>query len=259
MLFRNNPYQQYVYLTSANQVSASVYKGFSEVTSYFNLKSINADLQERNAMLEIEVINLKRQINDYKTILLPQDIALPDSVAQNYEYHFANVINNSVAHPKNYITLDKGSKDGILPEMGVVDQNGVVGIVANVSDHAARVLSLLNSDMRLSCKVKNSDYFGSLVWYGPDPRYATLEELPKHVKFQKGDTIITSGYSAVFPPGLIVGTIEKADKNTGDDNFYSIRVKLSTDFSRLGTVRTIKSKLAGELKDLEIKGDAEDE
>lgn len=259
MLFNNNPYQQYVYLTSANYVSSSVYKCLSEFTSYFGLKSVNADLQERNAMLEIEVINLKRQINDYKTLLLPQDIALPDSIAQNYEYHFANVINNSVAHAQNYITIDKGRKDGIVPEMGVVDQNGVVGIVSNVSDHAARVLSLLNSDMRLSCKVKNTDYFGSLVWYGPGPQYATLEELPKHVKFHKGDTIVTSGYSAVFPPGLIVGTIEKSAKSTSNDNFYSLSIKLSTDFSRLGTVRTIKSKLASELKSLEQEGEPEDE
>lgn len=193
MLFQKNPYQQHVFLTSANRASAVVYKGAGEVTSYFNLRSINSDLQERNATLEMEVINLKRQIGEYKTLLQPSGIALPDSVAQNYEYHFANVINNSVTHPKNFITIDKGRLDGIAPEMGVVDQNGVVGIVSNVSDHASRVLSLLNSDMRLSCKVKNTDYFGSLVWHGTDPYHATLEEMPKHVKFHRGDTIVTSG------------------------------------------------------------------
>ncbi len=254
MLFHNNPYQQHVFLTSANRASAVVYKGAGEVTSYFNLKSINADLQERNATLEMEIINLKRQVNDYKTLLQPTGIALPDSVAENYEYHFANVINNSVTHAKNYITLDKGRLDGIVPEMGVVDQNGVVGIVANVSDHAARVLSLLNPDMRLSCKVKNTDYFGSLVWHGSDPYHATLEEMPKHVKFHRGDTIVTSGYSTVFPPGLIVGVVEGSQKAT-DNNFFSLKIKLTTDFTRLSTVRAIKSKLAGELKQLEEGGD----
>ncbi|HIU38421.1 MAG TPA: rod shape-determining protein MreC [Candidatus Limisoma intestinavium] len=250
LLFKNNPYQQYVFLTSANKVSATVYKGSSKVTSYFNLQSINADLQRRNASLEMEVINLKRQIRDYRTLLLPDSINLPDSIAQNYEYHFATVINNSVAKPKNFITLDKGRADGISPEMGVVDQNGVVGIVSTVNDHASRVISLLNPDMRLSCKVKNTDYFGSLVWHGVDPRYATLEEMPKHVKFNKGDTIVTSGYSAVFPPGLLVGTIEDMQQAT-DNNFFSLRIKLSTDFTRLSTVRVIKSKYADEIKQLE--------
>ena len=104
--------------------------------------------------------------------------------------------------------------------------------------------------MRLSCKVKNTDYFGSLVWHGVDPRYATLEEMPKHVKFNKGDTIVTSGYSAVFPPGLLVGTIEDMQQAT-DNNFFSLRIKLSTDFTRLSTVRVIKSKYADEIKQLE--------
>ena len=258
MLFNNNPYQQHVFLTSANEASSVVYKGAGEVTSYFNLKSINADLQERNATLEMEIINLKRQINDYKTLLQPTGISLPDSVAQNYEYHFANVINNSVTHPKNFITIDKGSADGIAPEMGIIDQNGVVGIVANVSNHAARVLSLLNSDMHLSCKVKNTDYFGSLVWHGGDPYHATLEEMPKHVKFHRGDTIVTSGYSTVFPPGLIVGVIESKQKAT-DNNFFSLKIKLSTDFTRLSAVRAVKSKLSAELKQLEQEGDKEND
>ena len=159
LLFQNNPYQQYVYLTSANSASASIYRVVSGVTSYFNLQSINNDLQERNALLEMEVINLKRQLDDCKIRMIADSISLPDSVAQSYEYYFAGVINNSVSRPMNYITIDKGSSDGIEPEMGVVDQNGVVGIVSVVSKHAARVISLLNPNMKLSCKVKGSDYF----------------------------------------------------------------------------------------------------
>ena len=107
--------------------------------------------------------------------------------------------------------------------------------------------------MRLSCKVKNTDYFGSLVWHGTDPYHATLEEMPKHVKFHRGDTIVTSGYSAVFPPGLIVGVIESNQQAT-DNNFFSLKIRLTTDFTRLGTVRAIKSKMAGELKRLEQEG-----
>lgn len=251
LLFKNNPYQQHIYLTSANAVTASIYKGASNVTSYFNLQSINADLQERNALLEMEVLSLKKQIRNYHSLENPIELNFADdSIVCDYEYHFANVINNSVSKPKNYITLDKGSLDGIEKDMGVVDQNGVVGIVCGVSDHAARVISLLNPDMHLSCKIKNSDFFGSLVWHGTNPYYATLEEMPQHVKFQKGDTIVTSGYSDLFPPGLIVGTIEGRESAT-DNNFYSLKIKLSTDFTRLSTVRAIKSKMANEIKQLE--------
>lgn len=253
LLFQNNPYQQYVYLTSANSASASIYRVVSGVTSYFNLQSINNDLQERNALLEMEVINLKRQLDDCKIRMIADSISLPDSVAQSYEYYFAGVINNSVSRPMNYITIDKGSSDGIEPEMGVVDQNGVVGIVSVVSKHAARVISLLNPNMKLSCKVKGSDYFGSLYWDGVSPHFAVLEEMPRHVVYQKGDTIVTSGYSAVFPEGLIVGVIESGMK-TNDDNFIALRVRLSTDFTRLSTVRTIKSKLSDELKEIETEG-----
>lgn len=252
LLFQNNPYQQYVYLTSANKVSSSIYKGVSNVTSYFNLQSINNDLQQRNALLEMEVITLKSQIQDYKLLLSNDTINLPDSIAKSYEYHFAHVINNSVSKPMNYITLDKGRLDGIEPEMGVVDQNGVVGIVSVVSDHAARVISLLNPNIRLSCKVKGSDYFGSLIWDGESPYYATLEEMPRHVQFSKGDTIVTSGYSSVFPEGLIVGTIE-GNRKAKDDNFFTLKIKLSTDFTRLSVVRAIKSNIANELKELESK------
>lgn len=252
MLFQNNPYQQYVYLTSANKVTSTIYKGFSNITSYFNLQSINQDLHERNALLEMEIIDLKKQLNNSKILLSADSVNLPDSIVQTFEFHFASVINNSVTKPMNYITLDKGKLDGIEPEMGVVDQNGVVGIVSIVSDHAARVISLLNPNMRLSCKVKNNDYFGSLYWDGANPYYAILEEMPKHIKYHKGDTIITSGYSSVFPEGLIVGTIDGGIK-TKDDNFHTLKIKLSTDFTRLSTVRVIKSKIANELKTIETE------
>ena len=250
LLLQNNPYQQYVYLSSANKVSSSIYKGVSNITSYFNLRTINQGLQERNALLEMEIISLKRQLKDCKILLSNDSINLPDSIAKSYEYHFAGVINNSVSRPANYITIDKGSKDGIEPEMGVVDQNGVVGIVSTTSSHASRIISLLNPNMKLSCKVKDSDYFGSMYWDGTSPYYAVLEEMPRHIKYLRGDTIVTSGFSSVFPEGLIVGTIA-GQVITKDGNFVSLKIRLSTDFTKLSTVRVIKSKIAKELKDIE--------
>lgn len=249
LLFQFNPYQHYVYLTSANGVSATVYDAVSNVTSYFYLRDINEDLQNRNAQLEMEVINLKNAVRDYSTRLHADSVAMPEAI-KNYDFIMANVISNSVSKPLNYITINKGSTDGIKPEMGVVDQNGVVGIVNVVGRHSARVISLLNPHLRLSCKVKGSDYFGSLVWDGNDPTEAILEEMPRHVQFKKGDTIVTSGYSSVFPEGIPVGSIE-ARKKEYNDNFYSLRIRLFTDFGKLSTVRAIRNNLKDELKALE--------
>ena len=144
------------------------------------------------------------------------------------------------ARLNNYITLDKGTADGVYPEMGVVGQNGVVGIVTVANEHNAVAISVLNPKLRISCKVKGTDCFGSLVWDGRDSRYAVLEEMPRHVEFEPGDTIVTSGYSAVFPEGVMVGTIHAYSKQK-DDNFYAMQVALSTDFSRLGVVRVIQN------------------
>lgn len=250
LLFRNNPYQQSVYLTSANSVASTVLEGYSAVTSYFNLKNINEELQQRNAALEMEVVNLKSQLANVK-MQIPDTTKVQPVVAQ-FDYVLAHVISNSVSQPYNYITINRGKADGIVPEMGVVDHNGVVGMVNVVSDHSARVISLLNPHMKLSCKVKHNGFFGSMVWDGKDPEFAMLQELPKQGKYHRGDTIITSGYSAVFPEGIIVGTVESVSKELSD-NFVSLKVRLATNFMQLSTVRAIKNKMKVELKLVESK------
>lgn len=249
LLFQNNPYQHHVYLTSANRVCSAVYGVFNNVTSYFHLHEINEDLHNRNALLEMEVINLRNQLNSVK-LMLPDSIAAMAASEHGFDFILAHVISNSISQPQNYITINRGSLDGIAPEMGVIDQNGVVGIVNVVGPHSARVISLLNPQFRLSCKVKGSDFFGSLVWDGKDAYHAVLEEMPKHVKFAKGDTIVTSGYSSVFPEGLIVGTIVEQIKDK-NDNFFSLRIALSTDFTQLSTVRTIKNNRQAEIMALD--------
>ena len=246
LLFKDNPYQQSVYLTSANRLSAAVYKAFNGVTSYFHLHDINESLQQRNAALEMELIELRGQLSDLQ-------LQSPDSLRQpalrQYSFVMANVISNSIAQPNNYITIDRGHIDGVSPEMGVIDQNGVVGIVNIVGPHASRVISLLNPHMRLSCKLKSNNLFGSLVWDGKNPQYALLEELPKHVKYHKGDTVVTSGYSAVFPEGIIVGTVEGSDGNN-TASFVSLRIKLTTNFSQLSNVRVITNSMKGQIEAL---------
>lgn len=253
MLFRNNPYQHHVFLTSASTLSSSLYRVSHNVTSYFNLRDINDDLLDRNASLESEVIALRRQVREYR--------ALTDTtiVAGMHQFEFVNapVINNSISRPKNFITIAKGTADGIKPEMGVVGSNGVVGVVNVVGEHNSRVISLLNPDIHLSCKIRSSDFFGSLVWDGVSSDEALLEELPKHGKYNVGDTIVTSGYSAIFPEGVPVGYVKGIERDH-DANFATLRVRLVTDFATLSTVRVISNKELEAIREVEQDAGAED-
>lgn len=246
LLFNGNPYQHYLWLTSANTISAAAFGSADNITSYFHLRDINEDLQVQNARLEAEVLYLRHEIDALK-IQYSVDTMAVDSTVPRFGFILAHVISNSTSHVHNYITIEKGSLDGIRPEMGVVDQNGVVGIVNVVGPHASRVISLLNPKMRLACKVKGSEYFGSLVWDGKSADECVLEEMPRHELFLAGDTIVTSGYSAVFPPGIPVGTIISHAKEH-DDNFVALRIKLFTDFGKLSTVRVITDNMNEELR-----------
>lgn len=252
LIYRNNAYQRNVLFSSANVVAGSVSSVSGEVTSYLHLREINKELLERNGQLEAQLLDLQDRLDAYMADTMLFKGFAADSITPEFPYSFvvAQVVNNSVSHLSNYITIDKGRLDGVMPDMGVVSERGVVGIVSTVSDHFAVIIPLLNPKMRLSCKVLGSSYFGSLSWNGRDTQYATLEELPRHVEFQRGDTIVTSGYSAVFPAGLIVGIVEEYAKQH-DDNFYALQVRLAADFHALNHVRIIKNFLQQEQLDVE--------
>lgn len=249
LLMSHNPYQHHVFLTSAGAVASNVYNVQSGVSSYFDLREINEDLNSRNAVLQREILALRSQLQRMNEQLQADTMHLFEPVS-NFDFVVAHVIKNSIARPHNYITINRGSDDGILPEMGVIDQNGVVGIVNVVDRHSARLISLLNPDFRLSCKIKGSDNFGSLVWDGADPTVAMLEELPRHTVYHAGDTIVTSGYSAVFPEGLPVGYVI-ADGKTHNENFFTLKVRLATDFTTLSNVQVVLNKQRAELDSLE--------
>lgn len=237
LLVLGNRYRQSVYLSSANIVSGSIYNGTSQVTGYFHLKSINESLQASNAQLQNEVLNLKNEIDQYKVLL--SDTLKPHPSKDRYDYIAAAVINNNTRHPKNYFTIDRGSLDGVDRGMGVVDQNGVVGIVNVTGPHMARVISLLNETQHFSVKLKDTSYVGSLNWKGEDATIAYVEEIPRHVEYQIGDTVVTSGYSTTFPEGIPVGTILNRVRSQ-DDSFFTFKVRLMPDFRALSTVRVIK-------------------
>ena len=253
LLVRSSDNHFSLYLSSANAIGGAIYRTSSQVSDYFGLLAVNQRLQESNAKLENEVLNLRNQLAQYK--VMEQDTV---ESYRNYRFGYigASVINNSTRHPRNHFTIDRGSADGVKPGMGVVDQSGVVGFVDVTGKSSSRVISLLNQNQRFSAKVKNSPYVGSLSWRGDDPSVAFLEEVPRHARFHIGDTIVTSGFSTTFPEGIDIGTIMGKVK-TNDDTFLVLKVRLASNFKTLGTVRVIKDALKQELDSIRNVGSYE--
>ncbi len=249
LLFSFNSYQGSVYLTSANAVTGTINESMSEVTGYFNLRQINRELQQSNASLANEVLNLKNEIKHLRTLV---DDSIPYSrFPKRFDFETASVINNSTRHPRNYFTINKGSADGIAPGMGIVDQNGVVGIVNVCGKHTSRVISVLTKDQHFSVKLKGTQFVGSLTWKEKDPGTAWVEEIPRHARYRIGDTIVTSGFSTTFPEGIPVGVV-MSQVHGSDNNFFTLKIKLSSDFNNLTTVRVIKDNLKAELDSLSL-------
>lgn len=247
-LFTDRRYQQSVYLSSANSISSSVYEVSGSITGYFNLREINDELQIRNASLENELLNLKSELDYYKS--LAENDSLPDDVPINrFSYVTANVTVNSINKPFNYFTINKGSNSGIEKGMGVVNQNGIVGIVNVVGPHASRVISLLNETQHFSVKVKGTQSVGSLQWKVGNPAVAYVEDLPRHLLYHVGDTVVTSGYSTTFPEGIPVGVV-LGEVKTKDSNFVSLKLRLLSNFNNLRTVRVILDNMKNEIDSL---------
>ena len=251
LLFRFNHYQGSVFFTSSNKLAGSVYEAANQVTGYFHLKSINNDLVQKNVELELQMEHLRKALADVIGDSMCVEQMKKDALT-GYDIYKARVINNSLTHIDNYITIDKGEKDGIRSEMGVVNGNGIVGIVYLTSDNYSVVIPVLNSKSNISCKIKKSDYFGFLKWEGGSSKYAIVKDMPRHSLLALGDSVVTSGHSAVFPGGIPVGTIEEIT-DSQDGLSYQLKVKLFTDFARLNDVRVIVRKGQEEQIKLEQK------
>jgi rod shape-determining protein MreC len=169
---------------------------------------------------------------------------------QQYTFMTANVLNNSINRRNNYLTLNKGSRHGVKPEMGVICATGIVGFVKDVSPNFCTVISVLHKDHHTSARIKKNGYYGSLVWEGFDPSIGNLKEIARHVNVQKGDTVVTNSHSDYYPEGIMIGIVDEVDKNTSD-NFYNIRVKFSTSFGSLSHVYIVKNRLKEEQQQLE--------
>lgn len=254
LLFQYNSYQGSAWFSSANAVTGKLYEWDANVETFFSLTKVNQELTQRNAYLEQEVQKLSDSL---VSVTKDSSIYHRDQFAllRNYRLIPAKVVANSIDKPGNLMTIDKGSADGIHKDMGVISGTGVVGIVYLVAEHYAIVIPVLNTKSNISCMIQNRGYFGYLRWKGGVSDLAYLEEVPRHAHFKLGDYVVTSGYSAVFPPGVRVGRILHVF-NSADGLSYRVQLRLSTDFARLRDVCVIDDTAMQER--LEIMRAAED-
>lgn len=239
-----NNYQRVTFFNSSSNFAGAVYEKFSSFNDYFSLSRTNARLAADNA-------SLRKQLQLRMSLQEQYPVNRPDTVdAPAYIFSAAKVISNSVNKQLNYITLNKGSRHGIKPDMGIIDASGIVGVITDVSPNYSTGLSLLNRRLSVPAKITKNNYFGSLVWDGEHYNTADLREIPFHIIVNVGDTVVTSGYSNVFPEGIMIGTIKKYDVESGT-NFYNIKVELSTNFKTLKYVEVVQNTKQTELKNLE--------
>ncbi len=245
LLFQYNNYQGSVWLSSANLLTGKVYEWRSELTKFFTLSSSNEQLTRYNLYLEQQLDRLQKKYQD-----LTHDSTTQERSTMAYLNEFelipAKVVDKSLNRLDNMMTIDKGRADGVMVDMGVACGTGVVGVVYLVSEHYSVVIPVLNAgSSRISCAIKNRGYFGYLHWYGGDPSVAYVEDMPRHAKFKLGEWVVTSGFSSIFPPGVLVGKIEQV-YNSKDALSYKLKIRLSTDFSSVRDVCVINDKSIAE-------------
>jgi rod shape-determining protein MreC len=232
-----NDYPRSVVFSSGNAMVARMYENTDAMTTYFTLRKDNDKLAQENAKLQREVLLyqsiLEKQELMRKDRLL--DSILPD---QNYRFIPAMVIDNNTNKLHNFFTLNKGKLDGVDIDMGVLTPQGVAGIVCAVSDRFAVAISLLNPQIKVSCLVQKSEYVGSLVWDGRNPHIAKLEDISAHLQVEDGDTIVTSGFSSIFPRNIPVGVIER-HKMDRTNSYHEIDVRLFTNFKTISHVKVL--------------------
>ncbi|MDR1654338.1 MAG: rod shape-determining protein MreC [Prevotellaceae bacterium] len=249
LISSDKSYRQSVILSSCNDFAANMYALSNNIVEFFNLRTANNSLSEENTELKNEIIELQNQLASRQ---LGHADSLRYRIPPEMQYRFiqAKVIGNTTNKMLNYITLNKGASDGILPDMGVVSESGVVGIVKTVSEHFSTVVSLLNPRFQLSCKYQRNNYVGSLKWHGYDYRFSNLMDIARHVDIRQNDTIVTSGLTMTFPEGIPVGTVDEFHIDQSDP-YYTIKVRLTVDFRTLTHVSVIYFKYAEEEKSLQ--------
>lgn len=253
LLFRFNSYQQSIWFTQSNSAVAKVNKLYTDAEAFVHLDEVNRKLTEQNSVLQMQLHHLRQRLKDSTLTLGINDRHILDTLS-GYKIIGARVVSASIVKDENLIVIDKGEADGVKPEMGVVGGGGVVGIVSAVNTHYSMVLPIINRNSRISCRIRHSGYNGSLTWSGGNIFYANLMGVPQYARAKVGDAIETSGYSAVFPPGLFVGKVS-AVKAAPDGVSQQLVVNLGTNFGNLRDVSVFENLHRQEILELINRSD----
>ncbi|HEY8938207.1 MAG TPA: rod shape-determining protein MreC [Cyclobacteriaceae bacterium] len=246
LIIENNQFQGAKFFNSSNSFVAGLNNFSQGVREYFSLRETNRLLAEENAAL-------RNSLEQRSHISLADSLGqkIDSALIKRFEFVSAKVVNNSVHRFTNFLTIDKGYSDSIKSGMAVISSTGIVGKVKTVSKHYSVVTSLLNKDVMVSAILKRTGHYGTIQWNGQDADFVQFNFVPRHVNPKKGDTIVTSGFNAVFPRGLMIGTIDEVSLADAA-LFYDLNVKLSQDFRKLTYVEVVKSNLKMEQDSLEL-------
>lgn len=248
LIVQYNHRQKEIFSNSWGLLGAAAERQVDKATEYWGLKARVLELQARNIKLMEERDNAR-----YSTAVF-RDSMQVDSLAPMFTFIGANVVSNSIVSTNNSLRLNRGKLHGIKPHMGVIGSDeGIVGIVRETTNHYCRVMSVLHSQTRIKAALRGSSYFGTLTWNGSDPLRMQLEAIPKHAVLAVGDTVQTSGYSQVFPKGILIGRVESARIEPGE-NFYTISVKLFNDLGKVEYVYVVNNLMREEHEELDQAG-----
>ena len=234
VIVQDRSYHQSKFVNSANAITGCFYNKVNSVSAFFYLKKDNQLLSEENARLK----NLL-EARENKFVLDSFTVKDTSQYFQKYDYSVAKIINNNFTKRNNFLTINKGAKHGLGPDLGVINSKGIIGVIKNVSSNYANVLSILNTNSKINVRLKNSNHFGTLVWDGKDYNITQIIDIPRQALVKTGDTIITGGKSAIFPEGIAIGVVK--DFKYEQNKYQIINVVLFNDMSAIGEVQIVKN------------------
>ncbi len=244
LTIQSHSYHKSKFISSTNFFTGGLFSITRNIDNYFNLKAYNNRLLIENVRLK-NALHLKGI--DTTDI---SKFTLDSTTTVQYHYKPALVINNNYHKTNNFITLNKGSKDSIATDMGVITDLGIIGIVQKASTNYSRVISILNKNSRINAKLKKTEHFGSLVWNTKSPNVVQLIDIPRLAPLKIGDTIVTGGRSTIFPKGILIGAIKDFQLDS-NESYYTVNIELFNDMTNIGFVNVIENKNASEIKALE--------
>jgi rod shape-determining protein MreC len=246
LVINNNQTQKKIYLNSLSAATDAVTERFDNISQFINLSAVNDSLAKKNAALLAEAENAK-----FIKTILKDSVASPET-EQLFTFIESKVISNSINKHNNSLSINRGSEQGIAPSMGVIgaNQTGVVGIVKSTSKNFSRVMSILHQQTIVSASIKRNGHFGSIVWKSNDPTIVNLIDVPKHANIVIGDTVQTSGFSTIFPEGIMIGLVDTFWVPSGS-NFFEIKVSLSNDLNKTKYVYVVDNLMKGELEKIQ--------